>query len=187
MPPMAYQGMLLPVATAEACSISASPAAGRPGFVGVTQDRARARVVDAAFDKCGVELFGRVGRSTDDRLVTHDLASHRHGQVVLAEVKDRRSTGPSDVGAVVDREELAVTLGRGRERVQMTQLVARLQALLPRALARSWMMSTPPANTASRKLSRSPCRSRASVHRYSPAASRAEPANAVGRTLSMEI
>src|SRR5215475_13601136 len=69
-------------------------------------------------------------RATDDGVVTNDLASNRHRQVVLSEVQDRRPAGTSDIGAVVHREELAVALRGGRERFEMAQLVARFEALL---------------------------------------------------------
>ena len=69
MPPIANQGPS-PAAARAACSISSSPAAGRPAFVGVSQTgpaliwSGRARAVGG---ERRVELLGRVGGEADER------------------------------------------------------------------------------------------------------------------------
>ena len=92
---------------------------------------ASAEVVGGWLDRGRRRFRLRVRRQPDDRLRPDELPGHADRQVILAKMQDISAAGIGDVGPVVHRQERAM-LGAGfPEYLQIPQLLAGFQALLP--------------------------------------------------------
>ena len=119
---------------AAACSISSSPAAGRPSLVGVSQTgptliwSGRASPLGG---QGGVELLRRVRRETDQGAGTGLRSRFGHGRVVLAHVDAVRAARLDQLRVVVEEEQRAVLVRGAAERLgQRDDLLGAARGLL---------------------------------------------------------
>ena len=136
IPPIANHGDVSP-ATRAACSISSSPAAGRPGLRRRLPDRPGADLIGprvAARHGRGVELRRRVGREADDGARARLPPGVGDRLVVLADVDAVGIAALDQPGLVVEEEQRPVLTGdpceRLRERDQLLGTARRLLAQL---------------------------------------------------------
>ncbi|SHO94583.1 Uncharacterised protein [Mycobacteroides abscessus subsp. abscessus] len=64
---------------------------------------------------------------SDQHVRSDDLPGHGQRQVILAQVQDVGARGPGDIGAVVDREQRAVTCGGLAQNRQILEFLGGLQ------------------------------------------------------------